>query len=241
VHAVCTTRSGGTSLPPFDSFNLGDHVGDSATAVATNRALLQGAMGVPTVFLSQVHGASVATLSEATVHAVIADACVTTQSRLACSVMVADCLPVLLCDQRGSVVAAAHAGWRGLAGHGGQGVLETVIAAVRASNKDEPDSLLLAWLGPCIGPRAFHVGADVRDAFVADRPDAATMFRRQAGDTWLADLPGLARLRLAALGVTRIYGNDGSDEWCTFSKPSRFFSHRRDSVSGRMAACIWLE
>jgi len=244
VHAMCTTRAGGTSLPPFDSLNLGDHVGDSATAVAANRDLMLGAMGVSTVFMSQVHGAAVAILSEDTAHGVIADACVTTQRGLACSVMVADCLPVLLSDQRGTVVAAAHAGWRGLAGQGGHGVLEAVVSALhraRAQTRLNADSQLFAWLGPCIGPRAFQVGADVRQALVSDSPEAATMFRRQAGDKWLADLPGLARLRLAALGVTRIYGNDGTDAWCTFSNPSRYFSHRRDRVSGRMAACIWLD
>jgi copper oxidase (laccase) domain-containing protein len=139
-------------------------------------------------------------------------------------------------------VAAAHAGWRGLAGQGGQGILEAVLARCLAGvNGSQGAAETIAWLGPCIGPQSFEVGDEVREIFVGSDPVAVTMFRPKGGGKWLADLQGLARLRLNALGVTRIYGNDGSMAWCAVSNPSRFFSHRRDGVSGRMAACTWLD
>jgi YfiH family protein len=146
--------------------------------------------------------------------------------------MVADCLPVLFTSEDGSSVGAAHAGWRGLAG----GVLESVVEAMGV----EPQTLL-AWLGPCIGPTVFEVGGEVKATFEAHDPDAASLFTPHADGKWLANLPGLARRRLQALGMSRIYGNDGSREWCTVSNPSKFFSHRRDRVSGRFAASIWLD
>jgi YfiH family protein len=149
--------------------------------------------------------------------------------------MVADCLPVLFCDARGEQVAAAHAGWRGLLGVQGRGILEATASTFAASETKG----LMAWLGPCIGPQAFAVGEEVRSAFMHCAPTAADHFKAQPGGKWLADLPGLARQRLQALGITRVYGNDGSQAWCTVANPSRFFSHRRDGVSGRMAACIW--
>ena len=243
VHALCTTRAGGSSMAPFDALNLADHVGDSQLAVAANRALLQHAMKARPVFLSQVHGTAVALLSASTPSETRADACLTDQSGVACTIMVADCLPVLLTNRQGSAVGAAHAGWRGLAGQDGQGILESALASFAAlcsldGRRQAAETVV--WLGPCIGPNAFEVGEDVRDAFVAHDREAAQMFRRQSGDKWLADLAGLARLRLAALGVTQIHGNDGGAAWCTASNPSRYFSHRRDRVSGRMAACIWL-
>jgi YfiH family protein len=243
VRALCTTRTGGSSAAPFDSLNLGDQVGDSPAAVAANRALLQQALGVRPIFLTQVHGVQTARLSDATDTGTEADGCYTDQGGFACTVMVADCLPVLLTDERGSVVAAAHAGWRGLAGQGGRGILESVLSSfdeLRGAGASVDRSDILAWLGPCIGPRAFEVGADVRDAFVSQDPEAAAMFVAQPGKKWLADLQGLARLRLRALGVHKIHGNDGTGNWCTVSHPERYFSHRRDAVSGRMAACIWL-
>ena len=243
VRALCTTRVGGDSAAPFDSLNLGDHVGDNPTAVAANRALLQQAMGVRPIFLAQVHGVQTVRLSAATDTGTEADGCCTDLGGIACTVMVADCLPVLLTDTRGSVVAAAHAGWRGLAGQGGHGILESVLSSLdrlRCAEATADHSDILAWLGPCIGARAFQVGADVRDAFVSQEPQAAALFVAQAGGKWLADLQGLARLRLRSLGVSRIYGNDGAGSWCTVSHPERYFSHRRDGVSGRMAACIWL-
>jgi YfiH family protein len=149
----------------------------------------------------------------------------------------------LLTDLQGRRVAAAHAGWRGLAGAGGQGVLETTYRTFRAPALDaiEVDATqIIAWLGPCIGPQAFEVGDEVRQAFVAHDPAAAAMFAAGVSGKWWANLAGLARQRLAVLGVQQVFGNDGSAAWCTVSQSSRFFSHRRDRVSGRMAACIWL-
>ena len=245
--------------------NLGDHVGDDPHAVAANRGVLQAALQSVTpqaqaVFLQQVHGTQVVVLEPGTADGVVADACVSTQPGLACTIMVADCLPVLLTDGAGTVVAAAHAGWRGLAGQGGVGVLEAVFerfSALRHVHKAQAAiknianegagacaSQTLAWLGPCIGPQAFEVGAEVRAAFCAHNPAAAPYFQPHGAGKYLADLAGLARQRLQALGITHIYGNDSSAAWCTVAQGSRFFSHRRDSAalggSGRMAACIWL-
>jgi YfiH family protein len=205
--------------------------------------LLQQEMGARTIFLTQVHGVGTVKLSGATNTCTEADGCCTDQPGFACTVMVADCLPVLLTDERGTVVAAAHAGWRGLAGQGGLGILESVLSSLdllRGSKALAGRSDILVWLGPCIGAQAFVVGADVRDAFVAQDSDAAAMFVVKSGEKWLADLQGLARLRLQAQGVTKIYGNDGTERWCTVSHPARYFSYRRDGTSGRMAACIWL-
>ena len=251
VRALFTLRAGGVSRPPYDSLNLGDHVGDSFQAVAANRAALeqrlnagQGARPtVKPVFLSQVHGTQVVKLDVNTPDATVADACLSTQCGLACTIMVADCLPVLLTDETGSFVAAAHAGWRGLAGHEGRGVLESVFGSFLAETKyplASEASKTIVWLGPCIGSEAFEVGPEVRAAFVSHDALASACFKALIAGKWLCDLQGLARQRLQALGVTQIFGNDGSIDWCTVSNPSRFFSHRRDRVSGRMAACIWL-
>lgn len=243
VRAVCTTRAGGISQVPYDSFNLGDHVGDDPAAVASNRQGLRDALLARPVFLNQVHRWNTVTLDAATPDATQADACLATQAGVACTIMVADCLPVLFCDAEGTAVAAAHAGWRGLAGEGGQGVLEAVLkhfwAAVHVP-RAQAASKTIAWLGPCIGPAAFEVGPEVKAAFEARDPQAARLFQPHGAGKWLADLQGLARLRLAALGVTQVYGNDGSAGWCTVGNPSRFFSHRRDRVSGRLAAAVWL-
>ena len=276
VHALCTARTGGVSQGPYASMNLGNHVGDDPQAVQANRARLQALLaqrtpGAHPVFLSQVHGTAVAALSESTPDGTEADACMATDLGVVCTIMVADCLPVLLAHRSGAVVAAAHAGWRGLAGQGGVGVLETAVRAVFEQNTalalypqaqeaikdiaiDGPEIAAvaadtLAWLGPCIGPDAFEVGAEVRDAFCDKAPQHDTCYATcfvpsptQSGK-WLADLAALARLRLQALGVTAIYGNDSSPGWCTVTQSSRFFSHRRDTAvlggSGRLAACIW--
>ena len=236
VRSVCTTRAGGRSQPPYDSLNLGDHVGDDPLAVGANRALLAQAIQARPVFLQQVHGSGVAVLDAHTLHGTQADACLTRERGVACTIMVADCLPLLFTDTQGSFVAAAHAGWRGLAGQGGVGVLEALSAALGADAGD-----VMVWLGPCIGPQAFEVGPEVKAAFEVHDPQAAACFRpATAPGKWLADLPALARLRLAALGIRQVYGNDGSPSWCTVANRSRFFSHRRDRVSGRLAACIWL-
>ena len=250
VRALCTTRSGGQSQPPYDSLNLGDHVGDDPADVRANRAVLGQALGARPVFLQQVHGTRVQALDAATADGVQADACLATQPGVACTIMVADCLPVLFTHTQGTVVAAAHAGWRGLAGQGGRGVLEHTTEAFLAAARTDTawgatktvafeSSEMIAWLGPCIGPQAFEVGDEVRAAFMAHDPRAAHCFQPHGAGKWLADLPALARQRLAALGIQHIYGNDGSPDWCTVSNPLRFFSHRRDRVSGRLAACIW--
>ena len=248
VRAVFTTRSGGVSAPPFDSFNLGDHVRDEPAAVACNRLRLAEALGQRPVFLQQVHGTAVLPLDAHTTDGAVADACLSTTPSVACTIMVADCLPVLFTHTSGVVVAAAHAGWRGLA----QGVLENTFAAlVEAVQRIQPAATpasvaqdTLTWLGPCIGPQAFEVGPEVRDAFVAQRPAAQQAFEAGIGGRFLANLPLLARWRLGALGITQVAGNDGTAPWCTVTQLSRFFSHRRDAArlgsTGRMAACIWL-
>ena len=275
VKAVFTTRMGGCSQPPWDSMNLGSHVGDAPEHVQANRATLQNGIGTLPVFLNQVHGTGVLNLdlNRSTPHAQTADACFSTQVGAACTIMVADCLPVLFTTVCGSVVAAAHAGWRGLAGvqrlgagdrvAGGEGVLETTVAAIHQSfrpagpvNRAQAAPEIIAWLGPCIGPRAFEVGAEVKAAFTACRADAAQHFANSTDGKYLADLAGLARMRLRALGIQQIYGNDSSHGWCTASNPLRYFSHRRDAgprlsgagssigttigTTGRMAACIWI-
>ena len=241
--------------------NLGDHVGDAPEKVAANRAALQSAIGSRLVFLKQVHGSQVLTLGAATADGQLADACVTAQRHIACTIMVADCLPVLLTTEDGSMVAAAHAGWRGLAGVGtdavdmaGRGVLESVyesFSPLAPVKRAQPAMKIIAWLGPCIGPSAFEVGVEVKAAFELTQPQASRFFVPAGPGKYRADLAGLARHRLQALGVTDVYGNDGSPGWCTHSNPSRFFSHRRDAAvggnsagngfgtTGRMAAAIW--
>ena len=240
VGAWMSTRDGGQSASPWDRLNLGDHVGDVPVHVQANRQTLAAALGVRPVFLQQVHGTDVVELSTDTPDGTLADACFTFQTGLACTVMVADCLPVLLWDADGRWVAAAHAGWRGLAGQGGLGVLEALWVALAARGA-RPERTH-AWLGPCIGPQAFEVGPPVLAAFGAAH-EVRAAFKPGRADRWLADLPRLARWRLQQLGVAQVSGNDGSSDWCTVSQPARFFSHRRDAVtlgsSGRMAACIW--
>ena len=257
VHAVCTTRAGGASAVPFESMNLGDQVGDDAQRVAQNRALLRQAIRVEPVFLNQVHGIKVVEhgpgMAAAAHPPIEADACITRHKGVACTIMVADCLPVLITNRQGSRVGAAHAGWRGLAGVEKFGVLEAICQQFGTSAA-APD--ILVWLGPCIGPLRFEVGDDVRDVFltlnerdsqgpkVVQDVQAHALFQPHGPGKWLANLAGLARLRLRAAGIQHVYGNDGSPAWCTASNPSRFFSHRRDARalggSGRMAASIWL-
>ncbi len=247
----------GVSRPPFDAFNLGDHVGDDPTHVMANRHMLQTLIGAKPVYLKQVHGTEVVTLQPKTPHGTVADACITDHKKLACTIMVADCLPVLFTDMEGRFVAAAHAGWRGLA----DGVLNRSVDAVLEINSTVAGVLfaysainIIAWLGPCIGPSAFEVGAEVKAIFAEKLPHSASFFKA-IDDTddeaksakYLVDLAGLARLNLQQLGIpaNNMYGNDGSVSWCTVSNPSRYFSHRRDAVmlgsSGRMAGCIWIE
>jgi polyphenol oxidase len=243
VRAVMTDRHGGVSLAPYNSMNLGDHVGDEPIHVRANRACLQNTLGRRPVFLQQVHGVQSAMLDADTPDGIQADACMAATPDIACTIMLADCLPVLLCDTAGRWVAAAHAGWRGLAGQAGRGVLETLVASDPVNQSQGTD--ILAWLGPCIGPEAFEVGPDVRAAFCDSDAQAVDFFRPSGRGKFLADLAGLARQRLLRLGISRIFGNDGQAPWCTVTQASRFFSHRRDGrvfgQSGRMAACIWLE
>lgn len=234
VRAFCSERAGGVSAAPYDTLNLGDHVGDDERSVAENRRRLAAELQARPVFLRQVHGRGVVQLSADTADGTEADACWTTQHGVACTMMVADCLPVLLADRAGRVVGAAHCGWRGLAA----GVLEALWADM-ASEAGAPAEVL-AWLGPCIGPGAFEVGPEVRAAFLQQDASVGSLFHAHGQGKYLADLPGLARRRLAALGITSLHGNDGTPEWCTVTNPSRFFSHRRDRVSGRFAAGVWL-
>ncbi|MCQ4347571.1 peptidoglycan editing factor PgeF [Pseudomonas stutzeri] len=226
VRACVTTRAGGGSRPPFDSLNLGDHVGDDPAAVAENRSRLQQLLGCRPAWLGQVHGVAVVEADPAQVAE--ADASWSATPGVACTVMTADCLPVLFCDRAGTRVAAAHAGWRGLAA----GVLEATVAALGC-----PAGELLVWLGPAIGPQAFEVGAEVRAAFVAQHAEAAAAFVPSANaGRFMADLYRLARTRLAAVGVTAVYGGG----LCTFTDAERFYSYRREPRTGRLASLVWL-
>jgi YfiH family protein len=227
IRALQTTRLGGVSAAPYDSFNLGDHVGDAPQAVARNRQRLAQLMPSEPVWLQQVHGTAVADADQAGC-LILADACVARQRGSVCAVMTADCLPVLLCDERGTVVGAAHAGWKGLAA----GVIEATVQAMGVA-----PHTLQAWLGPAISQRAFEVGTDVRDIFVAQNAQSAEAFVPSKDGKWMADIYLLARQRLQALGVARVYGG----ELCTYSDSTRFFSYRRDGVTGRMATFIWKE
>ena len=230
VCALQSTRQGGVSPAPWASFNLGDHVGDDPVRVAANRALLRGLLPGEPCWLQQVHGTFAVDVEKMAKTAPVpeADAAYARQPGQVCVVMTADCLPVLFCDRAGTVVAAAHAGWRGLLA----GVLESTLHAMGVAPSE-----LLAWLGPAIGPQAFEVGDEVRAAFVAHDPVAAAAFAAHTPGKWLADIELLARQRLNQAGVTAIYGGG----MCTVSDPERFFSYRRDGQTGRMAALIWLE
>ncbi len=241
VHALCTTRAGGVSQAPYGSMNLGAYVGDAPQAVARNVQWLTQALGARPVLLKQVHGTHLLALDTQTPDYQEADGSYTGQHGLACTVGIADCLPILLChvaDGQATKVGALHAGWRGLAGEQGVGVVEAFFASQAATGR--PPAQWLAWLGPCIGPQVFEVGPEVRAAFMAFSAQAAQAFVPLAGGKFLADLPLLARQRLAASGVQAVFGNDGSATWCTVGNPSRFFSYRRDKVTGRQVASICL-
>lgn len=234
VHAVVTTRHGGVSAAPWQSLNLGRHVGDDVVAVHENRTRLLAALqaiapcGAPQ-WLSQVHGVTVveADAGRQTDWVPDADAVTTTVKNLPCVVMTADCLPVFFCDRQGSRVAVAHAGWRGLC----DGVLEATLSHF----PDKAD--VIAWLGPAIGPEAFEVGPEVREAFMAHLPASMEAFRPSPNaGRWLADIYTLARQRLAAAGVSAVHGGS----FCTVTEVDRFFSYRRDGRTGRMASVIWI-
>ena len=227
VRALQTTRVGGASVAPYDSLNLGDHVGDAPLSVAHNRILLNTLLPSEPVWLEQVHGTLVVNADKADCLPQ-ADACIARHRAAVCVVMTADCLPVLLCDTQGSVVGAAHAGWKGLAA----GVIAATVQAMEVAPQH-----LMAWLGPAISQEAFEVGDEVRDAFVAAQPQSASAFIPGQNGKWYADLYALARLRLNELGITNIYGGDQ----CTYRDSERFFSYRRDGTTGRMGTFIWLD
>ena len=230
VRALVTTRAGGLSEAPWNSLNLGDHVGDNPLTVAANRAMLRSMLPAEPVWMRQTHGTRCidAGFSQDLPEA---DAAFSRQRGVVCAVLTADCLPVFLCDEAGSVVGVAHAGWRGLAA----GVIEATVAAMRSAQT--PAGHLIAWLGPAIGPRVFEVGPEVRDIFIAHDSAATEAFCPGDRGKWLCDIQELARQRLAALGIRRLTSADS----CTVSEPERFFSYRRDGVTGRMASLIWLD
>lgn len=227
VRVLQTLRTGGVSQSPWKTFNLGDHVGDSPESVMANRALLRTHLPAEPAWLQQIHGTLAVDLAK-TLNSNVADAAFTRQADTVCVVMTADCLPVLFCDRAGSVVAAAHAGWRGLL----DGVLEETMACMGV-----PPQELLAWFGPAIGPDCFEVGVEVRTAFVTQDATAESAFRASSPGKWLADIYELARLRLRQAGLDSVSGGN----LCTVSDPARFFSYRRDGVTGRMASLIWLD
>ncbi|HEX5339766.1 MAG TPA: peptidoglycan editing factor PgeF [Gammaproteobacteria bacterium] len=234
VRAASTTRNGGVSSGPYTSLNLGEHVGDVADAVNENWRRVREALKLSQAphWLHQVHGAQVVQLDSDTHtksanQAPTGDAAVTGRAGTVCAIMTADCLPVLLCDKAGTVVAAAHGGWRSLAA----GVLENTVRAMQV-----PAGQLMAWLGPAIGPEVYEVGDEVMEAFVDKDVHATAAFRHKPNGKWLCDLYALARIRLVALGVTQIHGGG----FCTFTERDRFFSYRRDGACGRMGTLIWL-
>ncbi|SMF22393.1 peptidoglycan editing factor PgeF [Pseudogulbenkiania subflava] len=228
VKTLTTTRKGGVSEAPYDSFNLGTHVGDLPEHVSLNRETLRRFVPEEPAWLSQVHGTCVVDAAQVAETPVEADASFSRTPDTVCVIMTADCLPVLLTSRDGSVVGAAHAGWRGLC----DGVIEATVNAM-----NEPAANLMAWLGPAIGPDAFEVGAEVRAAFMAHDPAAAQAFTDIGEGKFLADIYALARQRLAALGINEVYGGD----FCTVIDRERFFSYRRDRTTGRMASLIWIE
>jgi len=226
VRAVSTLRRGGVSVGPYQSLNLGAHVGDEPSRVAENRRRLRDALNLPAepVWLNQVHGKQLIRADVPSDRN--ADAAFTYQTGVVCAVMTADCLPVLLCSKEGDRVATVHAGWKGLAA----GIIEAAVELLGGGN-------LLAWLGPAIGPDAFEVGHEVRETFVRKRAAFAAAFRETENAKWLADLYHLARIALNDAGISAIYGGG----FCTLSNAEDFFSYRRDPVTGRMATLIWRE
>lgn len=227
VRAFSTLRRGGASKSPFHSLNLADHVGDEPEAVAENRARLARFLSLPAspAWLRQEHSSCVVTATRAKA-TTVADASLATETGVICAVLTADCLPVLLCDERGARVAAVHAGWRGLA----SGILQNTVNAMHVARAN-----LMAWMGPAIGPQAFEVGPEVRARFLQQDSRHMGAFRPAAGDRWMVDIYELARQILMSTGICRIYGG----HWCTQSAPDDFFSYRRDRITGRMATVIW--
>jgi len=225
VKAIQTTRRGGFGVAPYDSLNLGSHVQDNPVTVAQNRQLLSQYLPSEPVWLNQVHGVEVVDVAQCAC-VPDADAAFTHQKEVVCVTMTADCLPILLCDKQGTVVAAVHAGWRSLC----DGVIEAAVEKMQVPPVD-----LMAWLGPAIGPQAFEVGDEVKAAFVAKDAQSGVTFTPK-GDKWLGDLYLIAKQRLANVGVHAVYGG----KECTYSQPEKYFSFRRDGATGRMASLIWL-
>ncbi len=225
VHAATTLRTGGVSMGEYASLNPATHVGDNPDAVSRNRQIIKTMLDLPSepVWLNQTHS-SRAVKAGTTGASAQADASYTDQSGVACVAMTADCLPLLVCSADGTEVAAIHAGWRGLL----DGVIDNTITALQ--NKD-----LLVWLGPAIGPERFEVGDEVRTAYAAKSAEYASAFKQEGQGKWLADIYRLARINLAALGVSKIYGGG----FCTVIEHEKFYSYRRDKVTGRMATFIW--
>ncbi len=228
VMALSTTRLRGHSFGKYSGLNLGQHVGDDPNLVDCNRTTLTQSRELPNppIWLNQTHSIDVQILTSEHSRVLEGDASFTESVDVVCCVMTADCLPVLFCNKDGTQVAAAHAGWRGLV----DGILENTVA-----NFSNPENVM-AWLAPAIGAHCFEVGADVRDAFIAKDPNAELAFLPYGEQKWLADLYLLARQRLNAIGITQIYGG----EYCTYSDPDRFYSYRRDGVTGRQASLIWI-
>lgn len=228
IHALTTTRQSGVSRGVYAYFNVATHVSDEPEHVARNRELLREENNLPgePLWLQQTHSTIVIDAAEH-FDGIEADACFTQQANTICTVMTADCLPVLICAHDGSEVAAVHAGWRGLAA----GIIEKTIERMQSSPED-----LLVWLGPAIGPKHFQVQQDVVSAFTQQNPDALNCFTQQSDTHWLADMVGLTQQRLAPLGIKHLYGGD----LCTYTDAEKFYSHRRDGTTGRIASLIWL-
>jgi polyphenol oxidase len=225
IHTATSLRTGGMSLGKYASLNLATHVGDDPDLVRQNRGLLKSWLGLPSepVWLQQTHS-NRAVAATVTATPLQADASYTSMAGVVCVVMTADCLPLLVCAADGSEIAAIHAGWRGLL----DGVIESTINALRSRN-------VLVWLGPAIGPECFEVGEEVRAAYLAKSPDYAAAFKQQSQDKWLADIYRLARIKLSALSISKIYGGN----FCTVTNHEQFYSYRRDKETGRMATLIW--
>jgi YfiH family protein len=230
VKALQTTRNGGLSVHPYASLNLGGHVNDDPLAVAANRQLLSPFLPSEPVWVNQVHGTRVIDAAQSGCLE-DADASFANIANVVCVTMTADCLPVLLCDRSGSVVATVHAGWRGLC----DGVIEAAITSMAVQPPD-----ILAWLGPAIGPQAFEVGPEVRQQFIDQEAEAEIAFSA-LGNKWLCDIYAIAQQRLRKAGVSQIYGGGINENFCTYTDKARFFSYRRDQITGRMASLIWLQ
>jgi YfiH family protein len=229
IKAYTTLRTGGVSLPPYQGFNLAEHVGDDSFHVQTNRKLLNSMLSLPNepIWLEQTHSTQVLSAIPEN-RGKEADAAFTREAQQICIVLTADCLPLLVCDREGKSVAAIHAGWRGLA----HGVIENTLAAMNLSPKN-----LLVWLGPAIGPTVYEVGDEVRQLFIEKDPRAEMCFMPSPHQRWLANMYDLARQRLQSYGIENIYGGD----YCTYLDKDQFYSYRRDGQTGRMASLIYID